>query len=204
MNGCGNGADGAGPGREDFSQVFRRVTAIDVAPGKIHHRLGTVQMLNPLAHVFAVPFDGQDAFVVTLPLLARENNDFKIVPEQFLRQRLANKSTASREHDTFFDRFQLLAVRQFQCQSGHGFVRERIQSKMGRFDVRKPFLDQPTHGFGIQAFVRFWIFFYICQGKLEQRGGGTQAVFLQMHKGAGELNQTFVETPVRAVPAQQP
>lgn len=173
MNGRGNGADGAGPGSEDFGQVFRRVTAIDAAAGKIHHRLSTVQMLNPLAHMFAVPLDVQDGFVVTLPPLARQNNDFKIVPEQFLRQRPADKSTAARQHDTFFDRFQLLAGRQFQCQFRRGFVRERIQRKSARFQIRKPFLDQPADSFGIQAFVRFWIFFDICQGQLEQCGGGT-------------------------------
>jgi len=48
------------------------------------------------------------------------------------------------------------------------------------------------------------IFFEICQGQFEQRGGGLRVIPLQMHKRAGELNQALVKRAVGAVFVLQP
>ena len=45
----------------DLAEIFRRVPAIDVAPGEIDDRFRAVQKLNPFADVFAVPFHFLDA-----------------------------------------------------------------------------------------------------------------------------------------------
>jgi hypothetical protein len=42
--------------RGDFLQVFRTVRAIDIASGKIHHRIRPIQVLYPFADVQSAPF----------------------------------------------------------------------------------------------------------------------------------------------------
>ena len=56
----------------------------------------------------------------------------------------------------------------------------------------------------IQALMRRRIFSQICLRELEQGGRWTQAVFLKMHKCAGELDQSLVKIPVRALTVRQP
>jgi len=41
-------------------------------------------------------------------------------------------------------------------------------------------------------------------GKLEQSGSGTQSVFLEMHKRAGELDDALEKIAIRAVPVREP
>ena len=67
---------------------------------------------------------------------------------------------------------------------------------MRSFQASEPVSDQPAYGGGIQTLVFIRIFFEIRQRELEQRGGGTQAVLLQMHKRPGQLNQPFVKRSV--------
>jgi len=52
--------------------------------------------------------------------------------------------------------------------------------------------------------MRRRIFFEIRLRQLEQRGGRAQPVFLQMHEGACELDESFVKISVRAVLVRQP
>ena len=49
-----------------------------------------------------------------------------------------------------------------------------------------------------------WVLFQIGAGELEQRGGGPQVVSLQMYERAGQLNQAFVKSTVRAVFVVEP
>ena len=63
MNARGDGVHGIHARFGDFAEIFRRVRAIDVATGEIHDGFRAVQILYPLADVFAVPFDFLDAVV---------------------------------------------------------------------------------------------------------------------------------------------
>jgi ParB family chromosome partitioning protein len=53
-------------------------------------------------------------------------------------------------------------------------------------------------------FVHARIFFQVSAGELEERGGGAQAVFLQMHERTCELDESLVKISVRAMLVRQP
>ena len=56
-----NRVNGIHAGLDDFQNVFRIVWAIDIAPGEIHQRVRTIQMLDPFTDVSAGPFRFADA-----------------------------------------------------------------------------------------------------------------------------------------------
>ena len=202
---AGDGAHRVDARFGDFTEVFRRVTAIDVAPGEIHHGFRSIQIFYPLADMFAIPLHFLDLVIfVAFAQLARQNDDFVIALEQFLGERLTQEPAAARQHDAFFVHVQILTVRQFQCQFWRVSAGERILFKMRSFQASEPVSDQPAYGGDIQTLVLARIFFEIGQRELEQRGGGMRTVFLQMHKRAGQLNQPLVKRAVGPVFVLEP
>ena len=75
---------------------------------------------------------------------------------------------------------------------------------MRPLQICEPVLNQATRDIEIQLLVFAWIFFEVCQGQFEQRGGGARMISLQMHERAGELNQALVKRAIRAVFIFQP
>ncbi len=75
---------------------------------------------------------------------------------------------------------------------------------MRLLQVIQPFLGQIMDNLQIQMLVLARIFFEIGLREFEQSGGGTQPIFLQMHKCACELNQPFVKISIRAVSVFEP
>ena len=67
---------------DQFTEIFRRVTALDVAPGEIDHGFRAIEELNPFAGIFPVPQNFLDA-VVAGARRAREHDHFVIPREQF-------------------------------------------------------------------------------------------------------------------------
>ena len=70
---------------------------------------------------------------------------------------------------------------------------ERIGLEILAFQFRQPMFDQAENGGKIQAFVPRGIFRNVRARELEQSGARAKAVFLEVHEGAGELDQAFVE-----------
>ena len=60
------------------------------------------------------------------------------------------------------------------------------------------------HGGEIQFFMPVGILLQIRLGQPEQRGGGAQPVFLQVHKRAGELDQALVKVADRSPAVGEP
>ncbi len=81
---------------------------------------------------------------------------------------------------------------------------ERIDSVPALLQSLKPVGDQPQHDRPIQLVVDPGIFRQIRLRQLKQRGGGPQAVFLEMHKGARQLNKPLVKISIDALPIGQP
>jgi len=67
-----------------------------------------------------------------------------------------------------------------------------------------PVGNQSQNGNQVQVFVASGIFFQVRPRQFEQRRCRTQAVLLQMHESAGQLNQSLVEIPIHAVTIRQP
>ena len=82
--------------------------------------------------------------------------------------------------------------------------RKRVDLKIIFSQLRQPMGDELPDDGKIQALMRRRIFFQICLRELEQGGGRTQAVFLEMHKRAGELDQSLVKISVCTVAIRQP
>ena len=82
--------------------------------------------------------------------------------------------------------------------------RKRVDLKVILGQLRQPMADELPDAGKIQVLVRRRIFFQARLRELEQGGGGTQPVFLEMHKGAGELDQSLEKIPIRTVPVRQP
>lgn len=81
---------------------------------------------------------------------------------------------------------------------------KRVDLKLIFSQPRQPLGDELPDAGKIQALMRRRIFFQICLCELEQGGSGTQAVFLEMHKRAGKLDQSLVKIPVCTVAVRQP
>ncbi len=75
---------------------------------------------------------------------------------------------------------------------------------MRPFQIREPALNQATRGIQVQFFMFARILFQVCMRQPEQRRRRTQAIFLQMHERAGELDQALVKRAVRAELVLQP
>lgn len=58
-------------------------------------------------------------------------------------------------------------------------------------------VNEHEHAFRIQLIVLEGVFLKIRAGEFKERGRRPEAVFLQMHEGAGQLDEPFVERPVR-------
>src|SRR5580698_11486622 len=56
----------------------------------------------------------------------------------------------------------------------------------------------------IQPIMLAWIFLEVRAGQFEERRRRTQAIFLQMHEGARQLDEPFVKRAVRAVLVWKP
>ena len=68
----------------------------------------------------------------------------------------------------------------------------------------QPVADERADVIDAKLFVEIRIFLEIGVGEFEKRGGGAKAIFLQMNKCAGELDQSFVEGIIRAVALGEP
>jgi hypothetical protein len=68
----------------------------------------------------------------------------------------------------------------------------------------QPIADEGADAVNTQMIVQRGVFFEIGVGKFEEGGGGAEAVFLQVNKGAGELDQAFVEGVIRAAALGEP
>jgi len=81
---------------------------------------------------------------------------------------------------------------------------EGIDEEIGGFEQVKPVLDQGLDADQIQLLVESGELDEIGLGQLEQRGGGAEAVLLQMDKSAGELDEALVKIAVDALAIRQP
>jgi len=86
----------------DAQNVFRRVRAIDIASGEIHHRLGAVQKLNPFADVRAASILLPDS--VARPAVSGSARRGRNFAQQFPGEGLARKTAAARQTTRFLSR----------------------------------------------------------------------------------------------------
>ena len=101
-----------------------------------------------------------------------------------------------------------------QFQFGRSGLVERVHFVFSRFQFFLPILDECEGGGDIEVFMSCGVLHQVCAGEAEERGGGAQAVhafailgremFLQMHKGAGELDEALVKIAVRSVSVGEP
>src|SRR5439155_20129345 len=91
-----------------------------------------------------------------------------------------------------------------QSQPRRGFRRQRIAGGAVFFQSLPPVADQPQNVIDCQSLVNRRIFLQIGICQLQQGHGGLKPAFLQMHKGAGQLDESFVKRAVRAVAIRQP
>ena len=81
---------------------------------------------------------------------------------------------------------------------------KRINLEFTFFQLKLPAGHELLDGGEVQFFVRRRVFFEVGARQLEQRGGGAQAVFLQMYKGAGQLDEALVKIPIGTVFIRKP
>ena len=67
---------------------------------------------------------------------------------------------------------------------------------MGRFEFSAPRMNESKDGRDVESLMDGGIFAKIGFGEVEQGGGGLEAVFLQMDKCAGKLDEALVEMVV--------
>src|ERR1019366_6063177 len=101
-------------------------------------------------------------------------------------------------------RFALMAESFLKFQSRPGMRSQRIYREPALLQPLQPVRDQSQHRRQIKPLVTARIFFQVRLRQFEQRGGRTQAAFLQMHKRAGQLDETFVKISIRALTVGQP
>ena len=89
-------------------------------------------------------------------------------------------------------------------QPGKSRGGERVDGKLVALQLRQPAGNELLHAGNVELRVARGILTQIGGGELEQGGGGTQAVFLQMHKRAGQLDEALEKISVRAVPVDEP
>ena len=75
---------------------------------------------------------------------------------------------------------------------------------MAVFEVGQPLFDQAEHGGEVQAFVAGWVLGEVGAGEFEESGAGAEAIFLEVDKGAGELNEAFVKQVVMLAALAEP
>jgi len=56
----------------------------------------------------------------------------------------------------------------------------------------------------VQVLVYCWIFLEICAREFQESGGGSHPIFLQMHEGPRQLDQSFVKFVIGAFAVVQP
>jgi hypothetical protein len=81
---------------------------------------------------------------------------------------------------------------------------KRINQESVFFQLKLPAGHELLDGGEVQFFVGRRVFFEVGARQLEQRGGGPQAVFLQMHKGAGQLDEALVKIAIGTVFIRKP
>ena len=91
-----------------------------------------------------------------------------------------------------------------QGELRHPGTRQRIDGETIRFQLLEPSGDELPHSHQVQPLVRRWIVTQSGQGEFEECCGRTQAVFLQMHKCAGKLDEPLVKIAIRTAPVRQP
>ena len=75
---------------------------------------------------------------------------------------------------------------------------------MGRFKGLEPFPGQFAGGFHAQMFMNRRVFFEVGECELKQGSSRLGPGFLHVNKRAGQLNQAFVKSAVRAVFVLEP
>jgi hypothetical protein len=80
---------------------------------------------------------------------------------------------------------------------------------MDRIAVRdrqkaEPMIDQANHAGEVDSFVFGGIWLEVGAREAKKRDGGLEAVFLEMHKRAGELDERFEEVVIRAATFLKP